>query len=257
MQRASPPIRLSEKGYTPHCATCRVSSICVPAALTFNDINELDAIIHHKNLVHKDDFIYRENDDFSAVYAVRVGSVKVSKIDSHGDEHITGFYFPGEIFGIEGLSTASYQTSAAAMETTSICRINFDKMAALSQRISSVQRYFFNAISNKIADDQQLMMWLSKRSAQQRVILLLLAISSKYARIKMSASEFTLPMSRTDFANYVGLTIETTSRIFGKLQDAGLITSLGKSVTILDLSSMTALAEDADEAVSYTSVVAR
>ena len=74
------------------CGDCRLGELCLPIALDADEINQLDEIIHRGRVLNKDDFLYRESDDFSSVYAVRSGSFKLYKTDVNGEEQITGLY---------------------------------------------------------------------------------------------------------------------------------------------------------------------
>ena len=216
------------------CSNCRLSQICLPIALESTDIDKLDSIIHRGRPLRKGDHIFRQDEPFKSVYAVRSGTLKAYSTMDNGQEQVTAFYFPGEILGMDGISKNRHPSSAVALETAAICEIPFDLLGDLSIRIPTLQRHFFQLMSQEIADDQQLIMMLSKNSAEQRVAALLLSISARNARRKLSATAFRLSMSRADIGNYLGLTVETVSRIFSRFQKNGLIDVDGKEVVITD-----------------------
>ena len=177
---------------------------------------------------------------------MRSGSVKGYSITDNGQEQVTGFYFPGEILGMDGIAKNHHASSARALETSSICEIPFDKLGELSQRIPSLQKHFFQLMSQEIAEDQQLLTLLSKNTADQRVAALLLSISARNKRRKLSAANFRLPMSRTDIGNYLGLTVETVSRVFSRFQKLGVLGVDNKEITIIDIESLRAVADGSD-----------
>jgi CRP/FNR family transcriptional regulator len=216
------------------CSGCRLSAICLPIALQAPDIERLDSIIQRGRPLRKGEHVYRERQPFGAVYAVRSGALKAYSITDDGKEQVTGFYLPGEVFGMDGVCKNQYASSAVALETSAICEIPFERLGELSARIPTLQRHFFQLMSQEIAQDQQLITMLTKNSAEQRVGALLLSISSRNARRKLSATAFRLPMSRTDIGNYLGLTVETVSRIFSRFQKIGLLLSPNREVSILD-----------------------
>jgi len=216
------------------CSGCRLSSICLPIALQASDIDRLNAIIQRGRPLQKGEHVYREGDAFHSVYAVRSGALKAYSITDDGTEQVTGFYLPGEVFGMDGLGRNRYASSAVALETSAICEIPFERLGDLSARIPTLQRHFFRLMSQEIAQDQQLITLLSKNSAEQRVAALLLSISARNARRKLSATAFRLPMSRTDIGNYLGLTVETVSRVFSRFQKVGLLASTHREVSLLD-----------------------
>ncbi len=220
--------------YQVSCSSCRLATICLPIALEATDIDKLDKIIQRGRPLQKGEHIYREGDQFTSVYAVRAGALKAYSLTDDGKEQVTGFYFPGEILGMDGISKNEYASSAKALETSAICEIPFERLGELSTRLPSLQRHFFQLMSQEIAQDQQLITMLSKNSAEQRVAALLLSISARNARRRLSANAFRLPMSRTDIGNYLGLTVETVSRVFSRFQKLGILAVDNKEIAIKD-----------------------
>lgn len=228
--------------YKVSCSGCRLSTICLPIALQAPDIERLDAIVQRGRPLRKGEYVYREGQSFTSVYAVRAGTLKAFSTTDSGEEQVTGFYLPGEIFGMDGLGKNKHVSSAVALETAAICEIPFERLSELSIHIPSLQRHFFQLMSQEIAQDQQLIAQLSKNTAEQRVAALLLSISARNARRKLSATNFRLPMSRTDIGNYLGLTVETVSRIFSRFQKMGLLASDHREVILLRADELRAIA---------------
>ena len=234
--------------YQISCNNCRLSSICLPLALDVSQVDMLDRIIERSRPLQKGEHLYRQNEEFASVFAVRSGSVKAYAITDNGQEQVTGFYFPGEILGMDGIAKNKYASSARALETSSICEIPFDKLGELSARIPSLQKHFFQLMSQEIAEDQQLLTLLSKNTADQRVAALLLSISARNKRRKLSAANFRLPMSRTDIGNFLGLTVETVSRVLSRFQKLGVLGVDNKEITILDAEGLRGVAEGLEPA---------
>ncbi len=228
--------------YQVNCGNCRLNSICLPLALESDDIAQLDEIIQRSKPLQKGQHLYREGDDFQSVFAVRSGSIKAYKTTDDGREQVTGFYFPGEILGMDGISKNQHASSAKALETAAICEIPFASLEKLSAVMPSLQRHFFQLMSREITDDQVLITLLSKNSADERVAALMLSISTRNARRKLSATQFRLPMSRVDIGNYLGLTVETVSRVFSRMQKMEILKVDNKEIEILDLEGVRAMA---------------
>ncbi len=228
--------------YQVNCGNCRLNSICLPLALESDDIQLLEDIIQRSKPLQKNQHLYREGDDFQSVYAVRSGTLKAYKTTDDGKEQVTGFYFPGEILGMDGISNNAHASSAKALETAAICEIPFTSLEKLSSLMPSLQRHFFQLMSREITEDQQLITLLSKNSADERVASLMLSISSRYARRKLSATQFRLPMSRVDIGNYLGLTVETVSRVFSRMQKMDILQVDNKEIRILDLPGLQKMA---------------
>lgn len=220
------------------CTECRLGSICLPIALESDDIVKLDEIVQRGRPMQKGDCLYRQGDKFDSVWAVRSGAVKAFRTTNDGLEQVTGFYFPGEVVGIDGIGTGEYAVSVVALETSALCEIPFARLEELSQRIPSMQRHFFQLMSQEITSDQQLITLLSKNTAEERVAALLLSISARNARRSLSGSRFRLQMSRTDIGNFLGLTIETVSRVFSRFAKQGLLKAEGKEIELLDIETL-------------------
>ena len=105
-----------------------------------------------------------------------------------------------------------------------------------------MQRQLLRLMSREILEDQNMMIWLAKKTAEERLASLLLRISAQFSQRNFSAREFNLSMSRTDIANYLGLAVETVSRLFSRFQSEGLLTVDRKHVVIDDLDNLQRMA---------------
>lgn len=230
------------------CSGCRLSRICLPIALEADDVEKLDSIIQRGRLLRKGDYLFRQDDVFQSVYAVRSGSLKSYSTAGCGAEQVTAFYLPGEILGMDAIGAGKHLSSAIALETSAVCEIPFELLGDLSARLPKLQRHFFQLMSQEIAADQQLIAMLSKHSADQRVAAFLLNLSARNAHRKLSATAFRLSMSRAEMGSYLGLTVETMSRVFSRLQKNGVIKADGREVEIInpDLLRETATGEVPD-----------
>lgn|SRR5690625_2798040 len=223
------------------CNDCRMSSLCLPLALQNEEVARLDEIVQRGRPLQKDELVYSAGEPFRAVYAVRSGAIKSYCLDNEGVEQVTGFYLPGEVFGMDGLGDDRYSTNAVALETSAVCEIPFEHFERLGTQIPSLQRHFLQLMSREITTDHQLITLLSKNSADERIATLLMSISRRNQRRNLSASRFRLPMSRADIGNYLGLTVETVSRVFSRLQKQGIIYADKKEIEILDRDELIAM----------------
>jgi CRP/FNR family transcriptional regulator, anaerobic regulatory protein len=228
------------------CGSCRLNTICLPISLHIEDIDRLNQIIQRSKPLQKGDYLLRAGNVFASVYAIRSGSVKAVTLGDNGDEQITGFYLPGEIVGMDGLAENVYSNSVIALETTSICEIPFHQLEELGAKLPNLQRHFLQLMSREIAHEQQIMSLLSRSSADARIASFLLSISKRNSRRNLSASAFLLPMSRTDIGNFLGLTIETVSRTFTRLQKTNVINADKKEIVINDMTALEQLVRGED-----------
>lgn len=228
------------------CGNCRLNTICLPITLHIDDIDRLNGIVQRGKPLQKGEYLYRAQDPFNSVFAIRSGAVKAVSISETGDEQVTGFYLPGEVVGLDGLAADTYTNSVIALETSSVCEIPFNRLEELSLQIPTLQRHFFQLMSREITQEQQVITLLSKSSAEARIASLLLSISARNGRRNLSTNNFILPMSRTDIGNFLGLTIETVSRVFTRLQKNNVITVDKKEISIVDMDSLQTIAKGTD-----------
>ncbi|WP_086932146.1 fumarate/nitrate reduction transcriptional regulator Fnr [Agarilytica rhodophyticola] len=221
-----------------NCTECRLGSICLPISLELDDVQKLDNIIQRSRPIQKTEHVYRAGEQFKSVYALRSGAIKAFTLTEDGLEQITGFYLPGEIFGMDGLTSDAYSNSAVALSTSSVCEIPFSHFEELSTQMPSLQRRFFQLMSKEITNDQQLISVLNKNNAVERIAAFLLSIAARNEKQGLSAREFHLPMSRSDIGNFLGLTIETVSRVFTRLHKSNIIKTDKKYIEILDLDAL-------------------
>jgi CRP/FNR family transcriptional regulator len=179
---------------------------------------------------------------FTSVYAVRAGCLKTYRVTEEGEEQIMGFHLPGEVFGFGGIGSGAYRNSAVALDSSAVCEIPYDRLEDLGHQLPALQRHFVTLMSREITEDQDLLVLLSKKTAEQRLASFLLALSSRLRRRGLSGTEFRLPMSRSEIGNYLGLVIETVSRVLGRFQRDGILQVDGRDVVILEPSALSARA---------------
>lgn len=216
------------------CQQCGMNAICLPQTLTAQEMDEIDARVKRGKPLQRGQVLFEEGTRFESLYAVRSGAVKAFTIDEDGDENVVGFYLPGEILGLDSISDDTHACSAKALETTAICEIPYDQVEALSGKIHNLQTQMFKLLSREIREDQELQMLLGKKTAEERIGTFLMNLSQRYAQRRLSPQRFRLPMARTDIGNYLGLAVETVSRVFTRLQSTGILKVEGKEVEILD-----------------------
>lgn len=225
-----------------HCKDCSLAALCLPLSLDLNDLNSLDAIVKRSRPLKKGEYLFRQSDTFNSVYAVRSGSLKTFNITDCGEEQITGFHLPSEFVGLSAMDTEQYPVSAIALETTSICEIPFDRLDELSVSLPQLRRQLMRIMSREIRDEQQMLLLLSKKNAEERIATFLINLSARFRARGYSPYQFRLAMSRNEIGNYLGLAVETVSRVFTRFQQNGLLKAEGKEIHLLKLMELCALA---------------
>lgn len=225
-----------------HCKDCSLASLCLPISLNMEDMDALDDIVKRGRPLKKGEFLFRQGDTFGSVFAVRSGALKTFSLSDGGEEQITGFHLPSELVGLSGVDGERYPVSAQALETTSVCEIPFERLDDLALQLPLLRRQLMRIMSREIRDDQQMMLLLSKKTADERIATFLVNLSARFRARGFSANQFRLAMSRNEIGNYLGLAVETVSRVFTRFQQNQLLEAEGKEVHILDPIELCALA---------------
>lgn len=225
------------------CENCSLHQLCLPLELNHTDMEELERIIKRRRPLQRGEPLFQAGDAFASIYAIRSGSIKTFTTTDDGQEQVTGFHLPSEIVGLDAITTETHNCTARALETTSVCEIPFLRLQELGAKIPGLQRQLLRIMSREILEDQDLMIWLGKKTAEARLASLLLRISKRFTERNFSAREFNLSMSRTDIANYLGLAVETVSRLFSRFQADGLLAVDRKHVVINDMDGLQRIAQ--------------
>ncbi|AHF02882.1 transcriptional regulator [Marichromatium purpuratum 984] len=223
------------------CKNCTLSSLCLPVGLTQEDVERLDDIVKRTRPLHRGDFLFRDGDRFRSLYVVKTGSVKTFAPSPEGGEQVLGFHLPGEIIGLDAIDKDEHACSAKVLETSAICEIPFQRLEELTCSIPSLQHQMYRLLSKEIGHDTDMLLLLGKKNAEERLAAFLLSLSQRLHKRGLSPSDFYLSMSRHEIGNYLGLAVETVSRLFTRFQDDGLMRVDRKHIELLDLPALEAL----------------
>ncbi len=221
-----------------HCQSCSFSHLCLPVSLNKNELDSLDDIIERKKPLHKHDKLVKAGDKFNSLYAVRAGSFKSFVSSKDGEEQIIGFHFPGDIIGFDALRENAHQSYTQALETAMVCELPYETLDKMAVQFPKLRHQIMSFMSAEIKQDHDLMMLLNKRTAEERLIYFLAHLSKRFEDRGFSPRQFNLSMTRNEIGNYLGLTVETISRLLTRFQKEGIIKVDGKLITILDFEAM-------------------
>jgi CRP/FNR family transcriptional regulator len=220
------------------CSSCAMRAVCMPQGLTQSEVACLDSIICTTRMVRQGEALYRANDSFQSIYAVRAGSFKTIVMHRDGREQVTGFHLAGDVLGLDGVSSSHHGLDAIAIEDSNVCIIPFHLLESLCRENKAVQQHVHRMMSGEIVRESALMMLLGTMSAEQRVASFLLNLSSRLKARGYSPAEFNLRMTREEIGSYLGMKLETVSRMFSKFLRDGLVDTHGKQIRILDLDGL-------------------
>src|SRR5690606_27278744 len=234
--------RINVSPESTRCSTCMLSEACLPIGMARNEVSRLDELINERIRIPKGAALYHLGDRTEAVYGIRSGSIKTQLEDAAGQVQITGYLLPGEILGMDGLVNNVPASHAIASEDSEVCVIRLDDLDRLSLHMPTLHQQFRRLMSKEINRSHQLVMVLGALRSEQRLAAFLLNLSHRLSALGYSPYEFILRMSREEIGNYLGLTLETVSRLFSRFAREGLLKIQQREVHILDMQALRALA---------------
>jgi CRP/FNR family transcriptional regulator len=202
------------------CSACHLDDLVFCSALAEDERPRLAAIV---NEVRADSgqTIFFEGDPARHVFNVTEGAVKLYKLMADGRRQITGFLFRGDFLGV-ALNT-SYAYTAEALTAARLCRFDRTAIEKLLNEFPRIERRLLEMAGNELVAAQDQMLLLGRKTALERIVSLLILLADRAERRGEPASPVNLPMTRSDIADYLGLTTETVSRAFTELRKDGLI----------------------------------
>jgi len=232
----STPITISSISST--CADCSMHELCLPAVVSDHDLDRLEVIMSKRVRISRGDVLYREGEVFTSLFAVRLGHFKTVFSQGPAIKQIIGFQMSGDILGMEGIGATRHKCSTIALEDSEVCEIPYLKLEGVLTELPSLQAHFHRMMSREIHRDHGVMLLLGSMSAEQRVAAFLLNLSKRYEARGLSSSEFLLRMTREDIGNYLGLTIESVSRVFSRFKKSEWIQGTPRDLKLLDMKAM-------------------
>ncbi len=223
------------------CSQCNLRELCLPGGLTQQDLEQLDSLIRVRRHYRKGEHAYHAGDSFDSLYAVRAGFFKTSMLTEDGRDQVTGFSMTGELMGLDGISADRHPCDAEALEDSELCVIPFARLEELSREVPSLQHHLHKVMSREIVSEQSVMMLLGSMRAEERLAAFLLNLSQRMTARGYSPSEFYLRMTREAIGSYLGLKLETVSRVFSRFDSEGLVAVQQKHIRILDIPRLRAI----------------
>ena len=194
-----------------------------------------------KRRVRQGECLFRSGAPFHDLFVVRAGMFKTILIDLEGREQVTGFQMAGEVLGLDGIESEQCQSSAVALEDSEVWEIPFSHLEALCRQDRAMQHMFHRLMSREIQRDYLMMLLLGSMSAEERLAAFLVNLSQRLTERGYSPVRFVLRMSRREIGSYLGLTLETVSRVFSRFQREGLIRAELKAVELKHLERLRAM----------------
>ncbi len=223
------------------CRDCELFGICQVAGLGSIDDSLLESVVSRRWPVARGDKLVTPGTPFRGIFAVKSGAFRtLSRIGQR--VRVTDFHFPGELIGLETIESGGYIHTVEALDDSSICELGFSRLHRLGPRLVQFQEQLIQAMSRRMRHDQQLCALARAQNSEQRLAAFLYSVATRLNPDQRPAAEFRLPMLREDIADYLGLAIETISRLLTQFSQRGILHLRGRNAQIHDFKSLRALA---------------
>ncbi|MCL2829342.1 MAG: fumarate/nitrate reduction transcriptional regulator Fnr [Betaproteobacteria bacterium] len=217
------------------CSNCNLNELCLPIGLSEEEMIRVDEMVALRRKVRRGEHLYHAGQEFHAIYAVRTGFFKTDVLMGDGREQVTGFQMAGELLGLDGIGAEIHSCNAIALEDSEVCAIPFSNLEEFSREIVTLQQHFHKVMSREIVRDHGVMLLLGTMRAEERLAAFLLNLSQRFTARGYSPADFYLRMTREEIGSYLGLKLETVSRLFSRFQDEGLLSVQQKHIRILNI----------------------
>lgn len=215
-----------------------VSKFCLSIDLNSQDTERLNTLIIERIRVRKGSALYRMGDPLRSLYAVRVGAFKTSMMKVGGHNQIVGFQMPGDMLGLEAISTGYYGCDALALEDSEVCSINFLRLEKLAHDLPAIQHNLSKLMSREVVRNQHIMFLIGSLNSKERLADFILNLSQQLGTLGNSSTNFVLKMSRGDISSYLGLRLETVCRCIEHFRNHALVEIVGRDVKILNIEGL-------------------
>lgn len=168
-------------------------------------------------------WVFRDGEPLQFLYAVRHGSFRVSAMGREGLEQVTAFRGAGELLGLDAIADERHATSAMALEDSEVVSIPYASLREVLAVQPDLAHAFCKLLSRELVRGKKRLLLLGTLKAEERVAAFLLNMAVRVAPGDDSATELAIPMTRTDIGSYLGLTLESVSRILHRFQSRGLL----------------------------------
>jgi CRP/FNR family transcriptional regulator len=221
------------------CAACAVRSLSICGALDQADLGEFERLSRQAHL-EANEALFTAGQVAGSVYNLIAGVVRLYKLLPDGRRQIIGFALPGDFLGVA--PSDRYHFSADAVDSASVCRLSREAFTQfIAQRPHFLMRIQeFAARELMLAQEQMLL--LGRRTAEEKIAAFLVGWRQRLAHIGDDRQTISLPMSRQDIADYLGLTIETVSRTLTRFEREKILVIVTGGVRLLDSIRAEALA---------------
>jgi len=221
------------------CADCAVRPLSICAALDRAELRELDHLGRRVQFTSHET-VFAEEELTTSFYNLLEGVMRLYRLSPDGRRQIVGFALPGDFLGIAISARNSF--SADAVGPVAACCFSRASFVRFIEDKPHLLRRINELVIRQLSQAQDHVVLLGRRSAEEKVASFLINWRDRLSRLGDVTNTVPLPMVRQDIADFLGLTIETVSRTFTKLERDGVIEIVPGGICLLDLERIQSLA---------------
>jgi CRP/FNR family transcriptional regulator, anaerobic regulatory protein len=222
------------------CCDCEIKDQSVCCALDPDEFDVLDKIGRSQGYPAKST-IFEQGREAGFVYNLTAGALRLSKLLPDGRRQVVGFAMPGDFLGLD--FEPAYLYTADALTPAKVCQFSRAGFSEMLDDKPRLLRRLMNMASHELAMAQEQMVVLGRRTAEEKIAAFLVGMRKRYARIHGPSVHVPLPMTRLDIGDYLGLTVETVSRMMTRMAREKTIVIVPDGVRLLDVQRLERLAE--------------
>ena len=185
--------------------------------------------------------IFRQGEASDWLYVVRAGQIKLSVTVPDGREQIMRIAVAGQLIGYDTVDDLRHPYTATALTAVRLCGIRHRDMLRVLEQNPEVSRHMVQLLNHELSQAQSLIHILGQKSSAEKIALFLLSLVPEHDREELPA-DLSMPLSRQEMADMLGLTVETVSRLMAELKRDHIIEAPRGSIRILNRKSLHAYA---------------
>jgi CRP/FNR family transcriptional regulator len=224
------------------CSACPTRKLCAPHTLEIADVERIDQMISGRFTVRAGERLRLQEEEGGSVFLVRTGTLKCSFLTADGDECVTGFLDSGDLLTLDRTELNGKACDLSALSPSTLCRLSLSKLRQIAADNPTLQRQLIVLMSREIARQGLAVQLLRHTSAAQRLAHFLVSAAWKNAQRGRPDTDFMLPMTRRDLADYLGLSESTTARLYSEFNKLGYIQMHHQHLRILQPEALRRLA---------------
>ncbi|HEX4884172.1 MAG TPA: helix-turn-helix domain-containing protein [Casimicrobiaceae bacterium] len=202
--------------------------------------------------------LYHAGAACEAIYVVETGFFKTVVLSEDGAAQVTEFPMSGDVMGLDGFGPGIHRSDAVALSRATVCVVPRTRLVKACASDEGLARQLYAALSEAIVADHRAMLLLGSRTAEERVASFIIETAERLSARGYATTDIGLWMTREDIGSFLGLELETISRVLGRLQRRRLVDVHRRHLHVVDGEALRRLvAGELDESTAADAVGSR